>query len=169
MSILDIILLLCFIPAIVKGYTKGFINQLVDLVAILLGAWAALRFSNVATTWLSGYVTWNKNVVYIICFAVIILIVVFLLNLVGGLLTKAFQAIKLGWINRILGVALGIVKTMILLAIPVMIFQDLNAQFDIVSPEKLEKSVVYTTINDIANIVFPYFKSIIAGFTTSNA
>lgn len=169
MSILDIVLLLLFIPAIIKGYTKGFVNQLVDIVAILAGAWAALRFSNVVTTWLSGYVTWDKNIVYIVSFFLIVLVVVFVLNLLGGLVTKTIQFVKLGWINRICGVLLGIAKTVLLLAIPVMIFQNLNAQFNLVSPEKLEGSVVYGMLSDVANVVFPYFKSIISGFTTPNA
>lgn len=169
MTILDIVLLLCLIPAVVSGYTKGFVNQLVDLAAIIAGAWIALRFSNVVSTWLGGYVTWDRNVLYIVSFVILVMAVVLVLNLVGGLITKALQTVKLGWINRICGVLLGIAKTVVLLAIPVMIFQSLNAQFNLVDPEKLQTSQVYKFLSDFANTVFPYFKSIVTGITQTNA
>ena len=38
MAILDIVILLCFIPAIVSGISKGFVKQVIDFVAILLAA-----------------------------------------------------------------------------------------------------------------------------------
>ena len=168
MGILDIVLLLCFVPAIVKGFTKGFVIQIVNLAAILLGAFSALRFSNVLTTWLSGYVTWDKSIVYVVSFFLIVLIVIFLINLLGRLVTAAMGAISIGWLNRLLGVLFGIIKTVVLLAIPVMIFQNLNAQFNIVDPAKLDGSPVYNFIVEVANTVFPYFKSILSGFTTAD-
>ncbi|MCQ2187037.1 MAG: CvpA family protein [Bacteroidales bacterium] len=169
MTVLDIVLLLCLIPGVVSGYTKGFVNQLVDLVAILAGAWAALRFSNFVSQWLANYVTWDKNVLYIVSFIIVVLVVVFILNLIGGLITKALQTVKLGWLNRITGVVLGILKTVVLLAIPVMIFQSINGQFNLVDPEKLNASQAYTFLSDFANTVFPYFKNIVTGLTQTNA
>ena len=37
MTILDIVLLACFIPAIVQGLTKGFIQQVISIAAIIIG------------------------------------------------------------------------------------------------------------------------------------
>lgn len=169
MTILDIVLLLCFIPAIVRGFSKGFILQLVNLVAILAGALCSFRFSSVMTTWLSNYLTWDKNVIYIVCFILIALAVTFILNLLGNAITKTLQAIKLGFLNRLLGVVFGVLKTALLLAIPVMLFQDLNVKFGFVAPEKLDGSFMYTKLNELANFIFPYFKAIISSFASPNA
>ena len=53
MGILDIVLLICFVPAIVSGVTKGFIRQVVEIVAILAGAWVAFRCSSMLSVWLA--------------------------------------------------------------------------------------------------------------------
>lgn len=169
MTVLDIVLLLCLIPGVVSGYTKGFVNQLVDIVAILAGAWAALRFSNVVSQWLANYVTWDKNILYIASFIIVVLVVVFILNMIGGLITTALKTVKLGWVNRLTGVVLGLAKTVILLSIPVMLFQSINGQFNLVDPEKLKASQAYTLLSDFANTVFPYFKNIVTGITQTNA
>ena len=52
MAILDIILLLCFVPAIVSGISKGFIKEVVDLAAVLLAAWAAFHFATPLAGWM---------------------------------------------------------------------------------------------------------------------
>lgn len=166
MTILDIVLLLCLIPGVVSGYSKGFVNQLVDLVVIVAGACVALRFSTMVSAWLADYVTWDKNVLYIVSFIILVVAVAFVLNLVGGVVTKTLHTLKLGWVNRICGVLLGILKTVVLLAIPVMVFQSLNAQFDLVDPERLQTSRAYGFLCDFANAVFPYFKNIVTGITT---
>lgn len=169
MTILDIVLLLCLIPGIVSGYSKGFVNQLVDLVVIVAGAVVALRFSTTVSAWLANYVTWEKNVLYIVSFIILVVAVSFVLNLVGGLITRTLHTLKLGWINRFCGVLLGILKTVVLLSIPVMVFQSLNTQFELVSPEKLQTSQAYTFLSDFANAVFPYFKNIVTGITHTHA
>ena len=45
MGTLDIILLICFIPALVRGIQKGFIEQVISLASIFIGAWMAYRFA----------------------------------------------------------------------------------------------------------------------------
>ena len=74
MAILDIVLLLCFIPAIVTGISKGFVKQVIDFVAILLAAWAAFRFSTVLAGWLGTYVTLDETVLKVICFVLIAIV-----------------------------------------------------------------------------------------------
>ena len=52
MPIMDIILLLCFIPAIISGLARGFVKQVADLVTLVLAAWAAYYFSRGVATYL---------------------------------------------------------------------------------------------------------------------
>ena len=89
MAILDIILLLCFVPAIVSGISKGFVKQVVNLAAILVAAWAAFHFSTVLGGWLGRYITLEPSILNVISFVLIIIVAAVLLNLVGTLVTKA--------------------------------------------------------------------------------
>ena len=47
MSIIDIILLICFVPAIINGARKGFISQVISIVSLVLGIWLSARFASV--------------------------------------------------------------------------------------------------------------------------
>ena len=57
MNLLDIILLILFIPAIIRGISKGFIEQIIALASLFLSAWLAYLFSNTVSGWLGQYVS----------------------------------------------------------------------------------------------------------------
>ena len=163
MAILDIILLVCFVPAIVVGLSKGFIKQLVDMIAIIVGAWAAFKFSQIACDWLQTKWDIDPKLLYIICFVIIVVAAVLLLNLIGQAICKVIKIASLGWFNRLLGLVFGIFKTALILGLLIMIFEGINDKWELVSPEKLENAVVYDWIRTFADKVFPYLKNIITG------
>ena len=110
MALLDIILLLCFIPAIVSGISKGFVKQVIDLVAILIAAWAAFHFSQPLGALLAQHVTLDPSILNVISFVLIAIVAALLLNLIASLITKALKALSLGFVNRLLGLVFAILK-----------------------------------------------------------
>ena len=165
MAILDIVILLCFIPAIVSGISKGFVKQVIDFVAILLAAWAAFRFSTMLSEWLGTYVTLDPTVLKVICFVLIAVVVALILNLIGVLITKALQKLSLGFFNRLLGLVFGVLKVGLIIGLVILLFETLNSSLHLVKPEATENAVVYNALKDIANTIFPILKSFITGET----
>lgn len=163
MAILDIILLICFIPAIVMGISKGFVKQLIEVAAILIGAWAAFRFSTALSIWMGQYLTFGEKILHIICFIIIFIVIALLLNLLGELLTKVIKIIALGWINRLLGLLFGILKVALALGLVIMVFEGINTTFHIVKDGALNDAVVYQGMKHFAENVFPYLKSFVTG------
>ena len=163
MAILDIILLLCFVPAIVSGISKGFVKQVVDLAAILIAAWAAFHFSTVLGTWLARYITLEPSILNVISFILIIIIAAILLNLVGALITKALQAVSLGFVNRLLGMVFAVLKVALVLGLVILLFETLNETLHFVKPEATADAVVYNALKDAADKIFPILKTFVTG------
>ena len=91
MAILDIILLLCFIPAIVTGISKGFVKQVIDLVAILAAAWAAFHFSKMIGEWLGQYLTLDPSILNVVSFVLVAIVVALLLAILTCCLLNLSQ------------------------------------------------------------------------------
>lgn len=163
MAILDIILLLCFIPAIVSGISKGFVKQVVDLVAILVAAWAAFHFSANLAELLGNYVTWDPSVLKVVAFVLIAVAAALVLNLISSLITKALKALSLGFVNRLLGLVFAVLKVGLVLGLLIVLFETLNDTLHLVKPETTENAVVYCTLRDIANSIFPILKTFVSG------
>lgn len=161
METLDIILLVCFAPALVTGVRKGLVEQLVSLASIFIGVWAAFKFSMLITAWLSGFIQAEAKILNIVAFAVTVIVTVLLLSLVGKLITKTLDLASLGWMNRLLGLVFALLKAAIVIGLVIFLVDPLINKFELVKPELLNGSIVYTSLRDLSLKVFPYLKELI--------
>ena len=161
MATLDIIILICFIPAVIRGLQKGFIEQAVALISIVLGAWLAFKFSSMVCDWLKAYIDVSETVLNIISFALIIIVTAFLLFLVGRLLTGFMKLVLLGWLDHLLGIVFALLKTALIIGLIIVMFDTLNVKFEFVKAETLDASVLYNPIKDMAYTIFPYLKELL--------
>ena len=161
MNILDIIILICLIPALIQGLIKGFISQAIALISLIAGAWASSRFAGVVCEWLSQYLSGSEQIVRIAAFALIFIAVILALSLIGKLLDKIIQIIMLGWLNKLLGGVFAIAKWILIMSLIVVAFNSINQSFHLVKPSVLAQSQLYPILTDIANTIFPYLKNLL--------
>lgn len=161
MNILDIILLICFIPALVQGIRKGFIAQAISIISIIAGVWASARFANMVSEWVGRYITASEQVLKVVSFALILVVVFILLALIGKALEGVFKLVMLGWLNKLLGVVFALLKTGIIVGLVIMAFTSLNDTFHFVKESVLNDSVLYPPLKKIAYEIFPYLKDML--------
>ena len=161
MSTPDIIILICFLPAIISGITKGFIEQVIALVSLILGAWLAFKFSTVVSDWLKPYFEVSETVLNVISFAVIMVAVVLVLFVLSKILTGVTKLVMLGWLDRLLGLVFALLKAGLIIGILIILFDTLNVKFEFVEEKVLDDSVLYAPIRDIAYMIFPYLKELL--------
>ena len=159
MATLDIILLICFIPGIIRGISKGFLEQALSLAGIVLSVWAAFKFSALVCGWLKPYLSLSETTLNVVAFALILIAVSIVVLLVAKLLTKVLEMSMLGWLDKILGLVFALVVNGLLLGVFIILFDTLNLKFGFVKPEVLDGSIVYTTLRDFCYLVFPYLKA----------
>ena len=161
MNILDIILLICFVPAIIQGLRKGFIAQAISIISIIAGIWTAARFTETVSGWIGQFITASEQVLKVVAFAIILIAVFLVLAVLGKLLEGMFRLVMLGWLNKLLGVVFALLKTALIVGLVIMAFSSLNKTLGLVSPETLGDSILYTPLKKIAYDVFPYLKGLI--------
>lgn len=161
MNVLDIILLICFIPAVIQGIRNGFIAQVISIAALILGVWASARFTPEVSTWLAQYITLSDQVMKVISFTVILLMSFLVLALIGKFLEATFKLVMLGWLNSLLGAVFSLIKAGLVIGLVIMAFCSLNNTFNFVSEEVLNESVLFPPLKKMAYTVFPYLKELL--------
>lgn len=161
MNILDIIILICLVPAIIQGLRKGFISQAISIISLIAGVWASAKFANLVGEWLSQYITASEQVLKVVSFAIILIVVFIILGLIGKVLDKIIRLVMLGWLNKLLGVVFSLAKCLLILGLITLAFNSLNTSFNLVKPEVLSESILYPVIKEITDTVFPYIKSLL--------
>ena len=163
MTVTDIILLVCFLPAVFQGLSKGLVGQVFSLLAIIAGGYLAIHFAPDAAEWASGI--WkdaDPTALRLASFAVLLTAGILVTGLVGKLLTKLVKFATLGWINRLLGLVFSIFKTALLLGLAIYFFDSLNLKWGLVDQNTLNSAPVYVYLRDFSFKIFPSLKGLIS-------
>lgn len=109
MSPTDWMLLAIVVVSAVLGLMRGFVGVVVSLVAWVLAGWAALRFGGDVTAALAGDMPPSTTDVlagHALCFVAVLLVV----GLVGWIVRWAMKSAGLSGVDRVLGLAFGLVR-----------------------------------------------------------
>ena len=161
MQTIDIILAICFVPAIIRGISKGFLEQAASLIALFLSVWMAFRFSSLAADWLRPRIEIQDTLLNVIAFVLVLVVVSIATVLLGKLLSKLVKVVMLGWLDKLLGVVFALLCTAVILGVLIVSFDTLNTKFQMVSPERLDSTVLYSSLRSISWFLFPYLKELI--------
>jgi membrane protein required for colicin V production len=156
MNYVDLILGILLILSAINGFSKGFVEELAGLVALILGIWAAIHFSDAVGQYLTENFHWTFKHLSIVAFIITFLIVVILVQIIGSFFSKLVKAVSLGFLNRLAGLAFGALKGALILSILLVIFDKLDKDVHLIAEKTKAESRLYTPVRNFAPGVFPF-------------
>jgi len=155
MNFIDAIIIIILGFAIFRGFTNGLVKEVASLAALILGIWGAIKFSTFTAGKLYDYFDMTGRYVGIISFIITFSIIVIIIHLIGLLLDKLMEAVALGFVNRLLGIVFGLIKSVLILSVIFVVLNAIDARRPFLPKEKIGKSMLYNPISDIAPALFP--------------
>lgn len=133
-----------------SGYKKGLIIEAATLVALILGLYFAIYFSDVAGGFL--HKTFNIEEMYMgaLSFVVTFVVVVFGVIAIGKALEKIVDILFLGFLNKMAGAVFGILKGALFISVLILAFSYFDLENKVFSKEAREKSLFYEPVKSIA-------------------
>lgn len=128
MTGLDIIVLVLVVVGAVGGFMRGFVQEILSLVAWILALAAIHKLHTPLTTWIDKYME-SPSGASVLAFALLLLIPYAAMKLIAGRLGQASRSSLLGPVDRVLGLGFGIIKGVI---IAVLAFSILVLGYDTV-------------------------------------
>lgn len=151
---LDLILLVILGLSVLFGVLKGFIRQIIGILAVVVGLILAVNFYPVVSDFFSQWIS-NRTLSYFIAFIVIFISVLCL----GGILSFLFSKVIKGplkFVNNALGGGLGLLKGLlicgvIVFALLVFPFNKEALKQSFLAPYCLQvtKAVIYLIPDDL--------------------
>ena len=161
MNTLDIIILICFLPGIIRGLSKGFLEQAVSLVGMVLSVWCAFKLRGLVCEAIAPHLEMSETLLNVVAFALILIGVSVLALILAKLFTKLVELMMLGWVNRLLGALTSCLVTLVVLGVVIVLFDTVNVKFGLVNSPLLSESVLYEGIKNLAILAFPYMKQLL--------
>ena len=143
MSWLDIIILLPLLIGLVRGLMKGLVIEIASIVAIVLGYIGSQLWGAMFAAWLIKQFSWPETVCMVVAYALLFIGISLLLHILARALSKLFQKVSLGWLNRLLGGVFGTLKWAIIVLTLVLCVHRLDEQFQFIQPDLKEQSIIY--------------------------
>jgi membrane protein required for colicin V production len=156
MNYVDVILGILLILSAIGGFSKGFVEELAGLVALILGIWIAIHFSDIVGRFLTSTFNVTFKHLTIVAFIVTFLGVVIVVHIIGSFFSKLVKVVSLGFLNRLAGLAFGAVKGALILSVLLVVFDKIDKDVHIISSKTKSESKLYTPIRNFAPGVFPF-------------
>ncbi|MGD0342371.1 MAG: CvpA family protein, partial [Bacteroidales bacterium] len=155
LNFIDAIIIIFLGLGMIRGFINGLIKEVASLAALILGIWGAIKFSSFTAAKLYDYFDMTGKYVGIISFMITFGIIVIIIHLIGLVLNKLMEAVALGFFNRLLGIAFGLLKSVLIMSVIFVVLNAIDARRPFLPKEKIEKSMLYNPISDIAPAIFP--------------
>lgn len=164
MNWLDIAIIIPIAFGLIRGFLKGFIQELLGLVAVILGILIAKLWgpsmADLVNTWIDGP-AWAANLLsYLIVFFAIVIACV----LVSKFLGKLVKAISINWLNKLLGAFFGGLKWMLFVSLMLNLLVILEPKLQLIDSDTKAKAAFYDPALQAASVTWstasPYLPTI---------
>ena len=156
MSTIDIVILVPFIWAAYRGFKKGLIIEVSSLIALGLGVWGAIHFSDYISEIINGKV--EDKYVPLASFTITFILIVAGVFVLGKVLEKFINLIQLKLVNKVAGAGFGAIKIVLIISVILVIINSYDEQLNLIPKEVKEESVLYYPLSNLAKTVIPALK-----------
>ena len=144
---IDLGFLVFLIYGFYLGYSKGILKTIFAILSIFIAIILTMKFSPLLVDFVDNLLklgpTFSLILGFVICFFVVLLLV----RLIGKSVEKIFKAVKLNFINKIVG---GVMMALLFVVSYSAILWFLS-QTDMLSNQQKEQSVTYEQLEPIPN------------------
>jgi membrane protein required for colicin V production len=154
MGFIDIVLGALLAYGVFKGFKNGLIVELASLVSLYIGIYVAVKFSSVVGNALGDTISSSKTG-KVIAFVLTFLAVVVGIHYLAKALSKIASIVFLGWLNKLGGVAFGLLKTVLIIGIVLSLFQKVNYKNALISKETQDASLFFNPILKTSEFFLP--------------
>jgi len=156
MILIDFFLLIPLGYGAWRGFRKGLIIEVFTLLAIIVGIYVAVHFSDQVSHKIVENVGKEYSSTPAISFTLIFLAVGALIYFGGVALEKVVRAVNLSVFNRMLGLLFGFIKALYLLSILLVTYQSYDPEGNLISEENKENSLLYEPIKNTSVKTIPF-------------
>lgn len=155
MNWLDIFFICLAIIGFIKGYSDGFIRQVVTLVALIAAIYFCSKVAVFVREFLLRSEWFPEHSVTIVSYVLAFILIVGIVTIAGGIIHKLMDVTPLNLFNHVAGGAFAVVVTVVLLSLTFNLLEGLDRHSSLISQETKVESRFYLYVKDIVPAIYP--------------
>lgn len=158
MNFLDLILIIPLVIGAWRGFKRGLVIEVFTLLALLVGIYAGIHFSDYLSTILKDKMGFQSEYLPAISFTIILLMVGTMVYFAGKIIEKAVNIIALSMANKIAGMCFGIIKMLYIVSILLVLFEAYEDSENSKNSTVRQESLLYSPIKHVSLTTIPALK-----------
>lgn len=150
MNFLDILIIVPLGYAAYKGFKHGFIIELFTLLALLVGIYVGIHFSDFVAQWLKTTFSWDSPYLPVVAFTITFLGVGAMIYFGGKVVEKMVKVVNLSPVNKVFGIIFATLKMLYILSVLLVLIESYDEKGDFFPQEKKESSLLYEPVRDVS-------------------
>lgn len=146
--------------AVWNGWRQGFVVQICSLAGIVAGIWIAARFG----AQVGGWLRLDDEVAAAGGFVTVLVVVILVVAIAGRVVRKVFHFAGLGVADTLLGIAVSVLKYLLVLSVLFSAFDALNEDYCLVGPRTIEQSKSYKPVRWLSESISLFWSGSASGF-----
>ena len=158
MNSIDILLIIPLIYAAWKGFKHGLIIEVFTLLALFVGIYVGIHFSDFTARLLREYVGLNSKYLPIIAFSITFLAVGAMVFFLGKTIEKLIKITALTPLNKFAGVFFSLLKYVYMLSTLLVILESYDEKLAFFPAKVKQDSLLYSPILKVSTTTIPALK-----------
>ncbi len=155
MNFIDIVLIVPIAYAAYKGFKHGFVIEVFTLLAILVGIYVGIHFSDFTAQWLSETFDMHSAYLPVIAFTLTFLAVGALIYFGGKVVEKMIKVVHLSIVNKLAGLVFAAIKMTYILSVILVLIDSYDEKGDFFPDNTKKESLLYVPVREVATKSVP--------------
>jgi membrane protein required for colicin V production len=154
-NFLDILILIPLVYAAYKGFKQGLIIEIFTLLALFVGLYAGIHFSDMTAIFLKTQFDWNSIYLPVVSFTLVFLGLGAMIYFAGKAIERVVKVVNLSPLNKLFGSLFGLFKALYFVSVTLVLIESYDEKSKFFPIEKKETSYLYHPVKNIAEYTIP--------------
>ena len=155
MNFLDIIIIVPVLYIGYKGFKNGFVIELFTLLALLVGIYVGIHFSDLTANWLKNSFGFDSPYLPVIAFTITFLGVGAAIYFGGKVVEKMIKVVQLSTVNKFLGMAFAALKALYFVSVVLVLMESYDEKGHFFPEETKKNSILYDPVIKVSTKTVP--------------
>ncbi len=155
MNFLDILLIVPIGYAAYQGFKHGFIIELFTLLALLVGIYVGIHFSDFTATWLKTTFSWDSPYLPVVAFTITFLGIGAMIYFAGKMIEKMVKVVHLTPVNKVFGILFAVLKMLYFLSVILVLIESYDEKGGFFPAKTKNASLLYFPVRNISTTTVP--------------
>ena len=155
MNFIDILIIVPIIYAGWKGFKHGLIIEVFTLLALVVGLYAGIHFSDFVAGILKTSFSWDSKYVPVVAFTITFLAVGAMVYFAGKAIERVVKITNLTPVNKGLGIFFGVLKMIYFVSVFIVLIESYDEKNDFFPENSKTESLLYAPVKNVSTKTIP--------------